>query len=69
MGVTLNVTLMFTERQYRIARDANWRGAQCRKAGHHDFKSVYSIFVSRVDVYTEKHIVDLSPRRRAWSES
>ena len=25
------------------------------------FKSVYSIFVSRVDVYTEKHVPDLSP--------
>jgi transaldolase len=26
-GVTINVTLMFTERQYRAARDAIWRGA------------------------------------------
>jgi len=25
------------------------------------FKSVYSIFVSRVDVYTEKHVPELSP--------
>ena len=25
------------------------------------FKSVYSIFVSRLDVYTEKHVPDLSP--------
>lgn len=42
---------MFTERQYRIARDAIWRGAQRRANGLGDFKSFYSIFVSRVDVY------------------
>lgn len=58
-GVTLNVTLIFTDRQYRAARDAVWRGAQ--RAGKLDrFKSVYSIFVSRVDVYTEKHVPQLS---------
>jgi transaldolase len=60
-GVTINVTLMFTGRQYQLARDAIWRGAQRRKTGLEDFKSVYSIFVSRVDVYTEKHIPELSP--------
>jgi len=60
-GVTINVTLMFTERQYLAARDAIWRGAQRRTNGLRDFKSVYSIFVSRVDVYTEKHVPSLSP--------
>lgn len=59
-GVTLNVTLIFSERQYKIARDAVWRGAQRRPNGPGDLKSVYSIFVSRVDVYTEKHVPDLS---------
>lgn len=59
-GVTINVTLMFTERQYQVARDAIWRGAQRRKNRLHDFKSVYSIFVSRVDVYTEEHVAELS---------
>jgi transaldolase len=59
-GVTLNVTLTFTPRQYTAARDAMWRGAQRRQSREH-FKSVYSIFVSRVDVYTEKHVPDLSP--------
>jgi transaldolase len=60
-GVTLNVTLTFSPRQYIAARDAIWRGAQ--KRGSLDgFKSVYSIFVSRVDVYTEKHVPQLSPR-------
>ena len=58
-GVTLNVTLIFTMRQYEAARDAVWRGAQ-RRASLERFKSVYSIFVSRVDVYTEKHMPELS---------
>ena len=54
-GMTLNVTLIFTERQYRSARDAIWRGRQQFGKLEH-FKSVYSIFVSRVDVYTEQHV-------------
>ncbi len=58
-GVNLNVTLIFSERQYMIAREACWRGAQ-RRASLDQFKSVYSIFVSRVDVYTEKHVPQLS---------
>jgi transaldolase len=78
-GVTLNVTLMFTERQYQLARDAIWRGAQRRKDGLRDFKSVYSVFVSRVDVYTEEHVPELSPAaqgmvgivnaKRVWREN
>jgi transaldolase len=60
-GITLNVTLTFTPRQYVAARDAIWRGAQ-RQGNLQHFKSVYSIFVSRIDVYTEHHVPDLSPR-------
>ncbi len=60
-GITLNVTLIFNERQYRAAREAIWRGAQRRAGGLDSFKSVYSIFISRVDVYTAKAIPDLSP--------
>jgi transaldolase len=60
-GVTLNVTLMFTPRQYLQARDAIWRGAR-RRRSLESFKSVYSIFVSRVDVYTQKHVPQLSDR-------
>jgi len=60
-GVTLNVTLVFSEPQYVAARDAIWRGAQKRRSLD-GFKSVYSIFVSRLDVYTEKHVPELSPR-------
>jgi transaldolase len=59
-GITLNVTLIFSERQYELARDAVWRGAQ-RRANLNNFKSVYSIFVSRLDVYTEKAVPQLSP--------
>ena len=58
-GVTINVTLIFSERQYVAARDAIWKGRQ-RYGKLDQFKSVYSIFVSRVDVYTEKHEPDLS---------
>ncbi len=60
-GLTLNVTLIFSERQYKIARERVWKGAQRRKNGLQRFKSVYSIFVSRVDVYTEKYVPELSP--------
>jgi transaldolase len=59
-GITLNVTLVFSPRQYRAAREAIWRGAQ-KRPNLDNFKSVYSIFVSRVDVYTEKHVPELSP--------
>ena len=59
-GVTLNITLIFSDRQYEIARENVWRGAQRRAAGLDGFKSVYSIFISRVDVYTTKHVPQLS---------
>ena len=59
-GTPLNVTLIFTMRQYIAARDAIWHGAQ-QLASLDKFKSVYSIFVSRVDVYTEKHVPTLTP--------
>lgn len=60
-GVTINVTLMFTARQYRAASEAIWRGARRRSDGLDNFKSVYSIFISRVDVYTAKRLPHLSP--------
>ncbi len=78
-GVTLNVTLIFTDDQYRAARDAIWAGAQRRAAGLDAFKSVYSIFISRIDVYTKKAVPDLSPAaqgqvglvnaKRIWAEN
>ena len=58
-GVPLNVTLIFTSRQYEAARDSIWRGVQ-RLNSLDKFKSVYSIFISRVDVYTQKHVPKLS---------
>jgi transaldolase len=75
-GVPLNVTLIFTQPQYERARDSVWRGAQ-RRGGLDSFKSVYSVFVSRIDVYTEKHAPGLSSAaqgmlgivnaKRAWA--
>jgi transaldolase len=77
-GVTLNVTLIFSDRQYVAARDAVWRGAQ-RRSSRDRFKSVYSIFVSRLDVYTEQAVPELSPAaqgqvgivnaKRIWAEN
>ena len=58
-GLTLNVTLIFTAEQYEAARDAIWRGAQ-RRESLDSFKSVYSIFVSRIDVYAAQHVPGLS---------
>ena len=63
-GVTLNVTLIFTERQCLAARYAIWRGAQ-RRRNLDRFKSVYSIFLSRIDVYATKKLPDLSPEARS----
>ena len=57
-GVTLNVTLIFTMRQYTLARDAVWRGAQ-RRATLANFKSVYSIFVSRIDQFTSERYSEM----------
>ena len=59
-GITLNVTLIFSSRQYQAARDAVWRGAQRRKDPR-TLKSVYSIFVSRIDVYSAAKVPELSP--------
>ncbi|TWT42730.1 transaldolase family protein [Botrimarina hoheduenensis] len=62
-GITLNVTLLFTLEQYERARDAVWRGA-LRRETLSGFKSVYSIFVSRIDVYTDQHCSELSAPTR-----
>jgi transaldolase len=77
-GVPLNVTLIFTKSQYVRARDSVWRGAQ-RLPSLGSFKSVYSVFVSRIDVYVEQHVPDLSPpargqlailnAKRVWAEN
>lgn len=77
-GIPLNVTLIFSDRQYQEARDAVWKGAQ--RGGHlASFKSVYSIFVSRIDVYTLKQNPGLSEAaqgqvaivnaKRMWQEN
>ncbi len=77
-GVTLNITLIFTMRQYRNAREAVWHGAQ-KLSSRDNFKSVYSILISREDVYTAKHVPQLSSKaqgqvgivtaKRMWKEN
>ena len=58
-GVTLNVTLTFSPRQYQgRVRGGLARGQ--RRGDLSKFKSVYSIFVSRVDQYTKTHVPGLS---------
>lgn len=64
--VTLDVTLIFTEDQDCRAREAVWRGAQ-QRSSLADLKSVYSIFVSRIDVYTDLEIPNLQPEAQCWS--
>ncbi len=59
-GIAVNVTLIFSERQYIAARDGCFRGAM-RRTDKQNVKTVYSIFVSRLDVYTDKSTPDLSP--------
>ncbi len=58
-GVNVNVTLIFSLRQYHAATEAVWRGVQ-ERAQPATTKSVYSIFVSRLDVYSEKACPQLS---------
>ncbi len=77
-GVSLNVTLIFSDKQYRAARNAVWKGAQRRENLDH-FKSVFSIFVSRIDVYTNSAHDDLTSQsqglvgiinaQKIWSEN
>jgi len=77
-GVTLNVTLIFSAEQYQTARDNIWKGAQ-RREDPKTLKSVYSIFISRIDAYTVKKISELSDAaqgevgvlnaKRIWQEN
>ncbi|MEM6979588.1 MAG: transaldolase family protein [Planctomycetota bacterium] len=82
-GVTLNVTLIFTADQYHAAREAIWKGAQAADASGvrslDEFKSVYSIFISRIDVYTDDKVSELSEQaqgqvgilnaKRIWADN
>ncbi len=77
-GLTINLTLIFTMEQYRQGREAIWRGAQ-RRSSLEGFKSVYSIFVSRLDVFTDQKYPQLSDAaqgqvgilnaKRIWAEN
>lgn len=77
-GVPLNVTLLFSRRQYVAARSAVLAGIQQRGV-RLPYKSVYSIFVSRLDVYAEANVPGLSKAaaqmvgilnaKRIWAEN
>ncbi|TWU59913.1 Transaldolase [Rubripirellula tenax] len=77
-GITLNVTLIFTLDQYHAAREAVWKGAS-QLANRDNFKSVYSIFISRIDVYTASDVPTLTPEaqgmvgilnaKRVWKDN
>lgn len=64
-GVNVNVTLIFSQRQYEAARDAVWRGMQ-KHPNLKRCKTVYSIFVSRLDVYTEEQVPSLGAEAQGW---
>ena len=64
-GVNLNITLIFSTRQYLAARDAVVKGLD-RHPDRKRFKSVYSIFVSRLDVYSEDQVKSLDVEAQGW---
>lgn len=63
-GINVNVTLIFSQRQLEAARSSVWQGAQ-QRGSLAGFKSVYSIFVSRLDVYADQHLASLSPEAKS----
>jgi transaldolase len=77
-GVTLNVTLIFTVEQYRAAREAVQRGF-LKRADKSTAKSVYSVFISRIDVYADQFMPQLADEvrgqvgilnaKRIWQEN
>ena len=58
-GVTLNITLVFSDDQYRATRDAMWRGAQ-KRPSLENFKSVYTASSSAGSMSTRRKC------RRLW---
>jgi transaldolase len=58
-GIPLNVTLIFTPNQYEMARAAIAEGLESN-SNPRDFKSVYSVFVSRIEQYAKVHLPYLS---------
>ena len=63
-GVNLNVTWVVTPRQYELARDAVWRGAQRRPDRGRALKCVFSVPVAPVDAYVDRHVPGLSAEAR-----
>ncbi len=78
-GITLNVTLIFTQQQYRACPRIGLEGRSQTLKNREHFKSVYSIFISRIDVYTRSDVSQLSAdaqgmvgllnAKRIWQEN
>jgi transaldolase len=65
-GVTINVTLCFTERQYKLSRDAIWRGVQRRKSGLDGFQiGLQHLRLARRRVHREEGPLARQARSRA----
>jgi transaldolase len=59
MGISVNVTLIFSLERYRQVMDAYMAGMELARANGHDLsriQSVASFFVSRVDSEVDKHL-------------
>ena len=65
-GVTVNVTLIFSMRQYEAARDAVWRGAQRRKNLDQLQERLQHFRVALRRLHREGPAAALAGRARAW---
>ena len=61
-GITLNVTLIFSMRQYKAARDAVWRGAQRRRQARSFQERVQHLRVARGRVHGEARAAAVAGR-------
>lgn len=64
-GINVNVTLIFSQRQLEAARRNVWEGAK-QRGSLDTFKSVFSIFVSRLDAYADKRLPELSDEAKSY---
>ncbi|GAB2770813.1 transaldolase [Amycolatopsis magusensis] len=58
-GISVNVTLIFSEERYRAVIDAYFAGLEQAKSNGHDLKGIHSVasfFVSRVDSEIDKRL-------------
>jgi transaldolase len=63
-GIPLNITLIFSKEQLKASQESVLRGMN-KGQTHNALKSVYSVFVSRVDTYVDTHYPELSADAKA----